>query len=463
MSFQEECNAILDNEGILEENMIDQLEELVKKRFEGLSQKEIEKKIMDILWKHKDPSRDTNSKVVKVEEIQMEINIEEIEKKIELESQTNKLNDTNADQEYDEILTKIQDLKFQIYGNRNKQVVPKTPIDKISDIFNGAIPKSRIEQSLKVTGYNVVDASRYIINQLKRGRTDETPEDIPKKLFSLSQNIPKAKICTFFARNGQCLRTDCPFSHDLDQKVCHFWLKGNCLAGDNCTFKHSIDEFLSAPNSSELATSQSSATTIISTSPVEKPSRLNSLPSYTPSAAYTPILIQKPLKRPKVLPWEDKSILNFKKYIELRNSAQKNEIQRKKFAEQSTKEWKLNNGGKSKKLSDKANKFEDKLLEDLKLADDELYEYSESTKDEIWFEMHGLEYNEAIDQLSSNLRVARAAKDKLAYLIVPSSTDFQNFKKITKPLEIYLDSEAYRWEIFNFNSIYGSIIVVDPN
>ncbi|KAK4447528.1 hypothetical protein QBC34DRAFT_130480 [Podospora aff. communis PSN243] len=45
-------------------------------------------------------------------------------------------------------------------------------------------------------------------------------------------------ICKFFLSTGQCLRSDCRFSHDLSSHICKYWVAGNCLAGNTCIFSH---------------------------------------------------------------------------------------------------------------------------------------------------------------------------------------------------------------------------------
>ncbi|KAG7120481.1 Polyadenylate-binding protein-interacting protein 7 like [Verticillium longisporum] len=45
-------------------------------------------------------------------------------------------------------------------------------------------------------------------------------------------------ICKFYMSTGQCLRSDCRFSHDLSNHLCKYWVMGNCLAGDTCIFSH---------------------------------------------------------------------------------------------------------------------------------------------------------------------------------------------------------------------------------
>lgn len=38
--------------------------------------------------------------------------------------------------------------------------------------------------------------------------------------------------------NGECLRSDCRYMHNMGQVICKFWLTHSCLAGDKCIFSH---------------------------------------------------------------------------------------------------------------------------------------------------------------------------------------------------------------------------------
>ncbi|GAA6026697.1 hypothetical protein JCM8202_005618 [Rhodotorula sphaerocarpa] len=54
------------------------------------------------------------------------------------------------------------------------------------------------------------------------------------------------RVCRFYLA-GNCLRSDCKFSHDVSKAVCKFWLRGHCLKGDGrCDFLHSIPPVLRA-------------------------------------------------------------------------------------------------------------------------------------------------------------------------------------------------------------------------
>lgn len=49
-----------------------------------------------------------------------------------------------------------------------------------------------------------------------------------------------ARVCRYFLA-GECRRSDCRFSHDLDNRaVCRYWLKGHC-AHNPCNFLHDYD------------------------------------------------------------------------------------------------------------------------------------------------------------------------------------------------------------------------------
>ncbi|BGP49572.1 hypothetical protein JCM10450v2_005467 [Rhodotorula kratochvilovae] len=54
------------------------------------------------------------------------------------------------------------------------------------------------------------------------------------------------RVCRFYLA-GNCLRSDCRFSHDVSKAVCKFWLRGHCLKGDGrCDFLHTIPPIMRA-------------------------------------------------------------------------------------------------------------------------------------------------------------------------------------------------------------------------
>lgn len=48
-------------------------------------------------------------------------------------------------------------------------------------------------------------------------------------------------ICKHFVA-GECYRSECFYSHDLEGHVCSFWAAGGCLRGSDCWFAHPSDE-----------------------------------------------------------------------------------------------------------------------------------------------------------------------------------------------------------------------------
>jgi hypothetical protein len=55
------------------------------------------------------------------------------------------------------------------------------------------------------------------------------------------------RVCRYYL-SGNCLRSDCRFSHEVSKAVCRFWLRGHCLKGDQkCDFLHSIPPVHTSP------------------------------------------------------------------------------------------------------------------------------------------------------------------------------------------------------------------------
>jgi len=489
-TFQEECNKILNNDSLFEEDKVDLLEDLVLKKYK-CSSKEAEKIILDILWKHKDPFKKTErkAKIVGVQDIQTKIDIPSFERRLELEKQVRELEALNEksreqkqknktsnvkseiENEYNALLEKTQNLRNELYDERKQApTITSSPIDQISDMFNGSLPRHRIEQSLKANGYDIIEAASHLMSQLKATEdqvaTQSPQPNTAEPFFSVDKK--NKTLCSFFIKNGTCLRADCKFSHDIDSRVCSFWLKGNCLAGESCLFKHGFDLSnapLTPPTFSATPVASGSITgSPIVTASTSPASNIGTIPSFVPSKA---IKIETPIRKPDLIPWENTSNYDyFKSYINNRNNASKNEFQRRKFAKMSTESWKNNNAFKAKQLSEKASKFEEISVEALKLADDDLYNYSETVDKEVWFEMHGLEFNDAVEQLDGNISEVKSkekSNSKIVYIVVPSTSDVAGYKKTTKPITIWLDHAGYRWQLFGCgNGVYGSVIGIDP-
>ncbi|KAH3681637.1 hypothetical protein WICPIJ_007397 [Wickerhamomyces pijperi] len=499
ISFQEQCNAILDNKSLYEEDQVDMLEDLVRKKFgTSMSSEKVEKMILDIMWKHKDPTKDTvHTEVVVLEEFKTKVDIPSLERRLELQKELLELEAANEAErkqrfqskaqkeksktttEYDEIVKR----KAELYGESKATTTNLSPIDQIYNMFSQSVTKPTIEQALKTSGYNLVDAAAMIMKKLKidNERTQENTQpaedsQIPKSNISSTQkNIP----CTFLMNSGSCLRSDCPYNHDLNNITCSYWLKGNCFNNKECQFKHSIDEIQTL----NLNVQQPPALPMKPSTGAVKynPNTSSFIPSFNPSTSTTfvpssasstserpKIILTKPLRKPKYTPWENTDhSTHFKTYMVHKTASFKHELQRKKFAQSSTDAWKHNNSHEAKKLSEKANKFEKKYINELKLADDALAAYSDSCSEEIWYEMYGLEFDVATEELADNIKEVKQKYRKgsiTIYLVVPPMSDSYGFKRTTRKINYWLESQLYRFVSFPQGSVnnIGDIIGIDP-
>ncbi|XP_013788928.1 uncharacterized protein LOC106472807 isoform X2 [Limulus polyphemus] len=70
-------------------------------------------------------------------------------------------------------------------------------------------------------------------------RRDSSPfgVQIPRRKKPKSRVLSQKRPCTFYLE-GNCLRKDCRFSHDLSQITCRFWEESSCFKGVTCPFLH---------------------------------------------------------------------------------------------------------------------------------------------------------------------------------------------------------------------------------
>ncbi|TIA88586.1 hypothetical protein E3P99_02526 [Wallemia hederae] len=60
----------------------------------------------------------------------------------------------------------------------------------------------------------------------------------PNNLSQRHQNPAGGRVCRYYLA-GECRRSDCRFSHDIERALCRFWLRGNCIK-QNCDFLHQL-------------------------------------------------------------------------------------------------------------------------------------------------------------------------------------------------------------------------------
>nr|XP_019010004.1 uncharacterized protein I206_05566 [Kwoniella pini CBS 10737]OCF48785.1 hypothetical protein I206_05566 [Kwoniella pini CBS 10737] len=155
-----------------------------------------------------------------------------------------------------------------------------TPLDVLCSVFT-SVPRSELEDALHRSGYDFESAMGYLVSQHAHPRSGaSTPQRVssPRPLLGVGVrggNAPGyqapergyftqggrsfrgdlspgllpgggrspggngGKMCRYFLA-GECRRSDCRFSHDIDRALCRFWLRGHCAKGPNCEFLHQL-------------------------------------------------------------------------------------------------------------------------------------------------------------------------------------------------------------------------------
>ena len=116
------------------------------------------------------------------------------------------------------------------------------PIELLHSIFSD-VGVEKLHYSLASCNYDIEKTIQYLLG--------DKPEQEP---------VSK-QICRHFMA-GECYRSDCWFSHNIDALVCKFWLSGSCYKGDKCEFSHgqNLGEISKLRRQSESSSARSSAT-----------------------------------------------------------------------------------------------------------------------------------------------------------------------------------------------------------
>ncbi|ODN75768.1 hypothetical protein L202_05777 [Cryptococcus amylolentus CBS 6039] len=169
------------------------------------------------------------------------------------------------------------------FGEENGEDVSgagMTPLDVLCSVFT-SVPRNELEDALHRAGYDFEAAMSMLVSQytaprsgqstpqrvssprpmgMGRGGRDGFYPNLPSRtLRSMSPMGPRSpaagggggKMCRYFLA-GECRRSDCRFSHDLDRAMCRFWLRGHCAKGPNCEFLHQF------PNNLDVSALQTS-------------------------------------------------------------------------------------------------------------------------------------------------------------------------------------------------------------
>lgn len=152
-----------------------------------------------------------------------------------------------------------------------------TPLDVLASVFS-TVQRSDLEDALHRANYDFESAMAILVSSFTHPRSgSSTPQRVssPRPLLgvsargatplvhagprdgyfqqggrtysgSMSPGLtgsrtpgPGSRMCRYFLA-GECRRSDCRFSHDLDRALCRFWLRGHCAKGPNCEFLHQL-------------------------------------------------------------------------------------------------------------------------------------------------------------------------------------------------------------------------------
>lgn len=161
-----------------------------------------------------------------------------------------------------------------------------TPLDVLQSVFT-SLPVGELEEALQKTAYNFEEAMALLISQnggTRSGNASTYRDDqqqprpnvfapggpasrsremqglggyyhsggrsgfgmggpgnaSPRLGMGSGTRTPGGlKMCRYYLA-GECRRSDCRFSHDVDRALCRFWLRGQCAKGDQCEFIHAL-------------------------------------------------------------------------------------------------------------------------------------------------------------------------------------------------------------------------------
>ncbi|KAJ3171841.1 hypothetical protein HDU87_008229 [Geranomyces variabilis] len=108
-----------------------------------------------------------------------------------------------------------------------------SPEEILQSVFMD-LPIDEIRALLEANGWNVERTLEAIL------RPPQPTNMAPYGAGTLTDSAlmePGRQVCRHFLA-GECLRSDCWFSHDPEALICKFWLAGGCIKGSTCPFQH---------------------------------------------------------------------------------------------------------------------------------------------------------------------------------------------------------------------------------
>lgn len=118
-----------------------------------------------------------------------------------------------------------------------------TPLDVLWTIFApSGISYDELESTLTGNSFDFELTLNELSEKRSLAKSESESESVtqapPNNLSQRHQNPAGGRVCRYYLA-GECRRSDCRFSHDIERALCRFWLRGNCIK-QNCDFLHQL-------------------------------------------------------------------------------------------------------------------------------------------------------------------------------------------------------------------------------
>lgn len=258
--LQNECNKILDQSGIIEEDKIELVEKFVAE-FLGERAKDIdfERVVLDILWRHREATYSVTRKATESGIVDNSGINEVAEKRREEHEVASNIAALTIDDETDKstrsagFISSTEWSSVDAYDTMN-------PFDILRSVLGSSDRDEDISKALERNGFDIQRVLEIMKENMKPkpkpaeqeqfvGTSQDEQQihsdsedmcDTADDTLDTIQDEHSKVLCKYFVQYGECLRADCFYSHDLSSRICKFWLQGSCLAGNECAFLHEI-------------------------------------------------------------------------------------------------------------------------------------------------------------------------------------------------------------------------------
>uniref|UniRef100_A0A060T0P0 ARAD1C14564p n=1 Tax=Blastobotrys adeninivorans TaxID=409370 RepID=A0A060T0P0_BLAAD len=508
--LQEKCNAILDDDSVLEEDKIERIEYLVSEHRPDLSSSDKERLVLDILWRHHGSGsggRDKGDVVIErapAPSVQVSLSGP-------LPSDPDKLEKLRRE---DAVSAKTKPADPQWDDNDwGDSIAPQdamSPFDILRKILGQENSDEDIHHALERKDFDIQATLAELMAPTPELNNDQGEESIVET--PEPENETEVVMCKYFVQFGECLRADCKYSHDLSSRICRFWLKGGCLAGDTCPFLHQVPESVVEKYQSQYQPVQqvtemvkevklqdendfptlgqqpkgkkrkpagawgarpASASRPVNSSPITaKPINVWGVSGGAPGGLTMRKLNRRTVKlvAPKHIPWDDREYGVNGEYVSYRLAAIRHGSMRNKYLQLAAESWHQNKAAHARLLSQKGQKHNDEMIDQYAKAAEVLFTHRQQPDSDIFVDLHGLSLEEAVEKLDKMLRDIEKEEvnsKRPAYVISGQGHYHSHSKasedKLTQRVREHLTKKGFEWkDISTKDSRFGRITCVDP-